>query len=523
MTRRAWREATTEIPLLTEPIGAVLALRAAERPDGAALRWPVTGSVATMTYRELHDAGARVARHLLRSAAPGDRVGIWAANCVEWVVLEYACALSGTVLVPMNTAWTDHELGHAVTLTAPTVVFAGDDTRGDSLLQRARNAELTDVEPLEDLLGLADDPTRTLPDVRPDDPFLIQFTSGTTGKAKGAVLSHRAALNAGWLRCALDGADCHDTWLNPVPLHHIGGSIALVLAALSVGACYVVLSGYDPAQMLQLLGPTGATRMGGVPTMVLGLLDHPDFPHGEAKINVLTMGGAMVPPSLVRRVEESLGANVAITYGQSECPIVSTTALDDPPELKATTVGRPLPHTEVRIVNVSSGEVVDVGEVGELHVRSPLVMEGYVADDEATKAVFDEDGFLGTGDLASLDESGVLRIHGRAREVIIRGGENIYPAEVEDAVLQHAAVAGAAVIGVDDDRWGQQVAVVVQLHPGAVVCADDLAAHVRTRLAHFKVPRSWFRVDGFPMTASGKIRKVELSQMLSSGALPLLA
>ena len=511
MLQESFWPADDRIEMLRDPIGVVLRERAERLGPHTALMWPDGDGVGRMSYAELLTVSDRVARGLAATAAPGDRVAVWSCNSVEWVVLLYASALAGTILTPFNTAWTDLEVEHAVSLTEPRMIFAGSDTRGGDLLGRAHELGASAiVAPLGGLSALPDR-DHELPEVAADDGFLIQFTSGTTGRAKGALLSHRAALNSGYFRSCNGRADEHDVWLNPVPLHHIGGTCHLVLGALSVGGGYVVMERFDVAEQIRLLGLTGATRIGGVPTMLLALLDHPDATDATRQVVGVGLGGASVPPSLVGRIGRELGAVASIGYGQSECPMVTNTDPADDALTIATTVGRPSPHTTVKITEMSSGATVALETVGEVCVQSPLVMDGYFAMPEATAEVIDADGFLHTGDLGSMDDRGIVTIRGRAREVIIRGGENIYPIEVEDALLQHPAVVSVAVVGVPDDRYGEVVGAAVQLVPGTDVTTEQLEDFAASRVAHFKVPRHWRIVDEMPLTASGKIRKVELT------------
>jgi fatty-acyl-CoA synthase len=518
--------AAEDVPFITDSIGDTLRNRAARQPGRTALMWNSGSnscvSLERMSYAELLRAAEHAAGWLAERAAPGERVALWSRNNVESILLEYGCTLAGLVLAPFNTSWTDFEVTHALALARPRLLFAGLDPRGGELLPRGRKLA-ADVEVLDiaDVPRLSAANKQPLPEVSADAPFLIQFTSGTTGRAKGALLSHRAALNSAWLRPYCDGADNDDVWLNSVPLHHVGGSVTVLLGALSVGGATVVMERHDPALIASLVEAVAATRMGGVPTMLLDLLNRPDFPKHYRGLRAVSAGGAMVPASLVRRIRAEWGAAVGIGYGQSESPMVTSTLPGDDDDIVATTVGRAVPGAEVKIVHAETGATLALGEVGEICVRSPINMDGYFGNPAATAEVIDADGFLHTGDLGSMDEQGLIRIAGRARDVIIRGGENIYPAEVEDALMQHPAVLMAAVVGVDDDKWGQQVAAAVQLRPGAgahtataaASIAAELEAFAAERVAHFKVPRQWKVVDGFPLTASGKIRKVEVEAL----------
>jgi fatty-acyl-CoA synthase len=507
------------IELLSDSIGELLRRHARERGGRTALFWPAGDGVETMTYAELLGHAERLGAWILEHAQPGDRIAVWSGNNLPYVLVEYGCALAGCVLASFNGAWTDFEARHAIDLITPAVVFAGPDLRGVRLQERARELATNSlVVDLADVMDLAPKAPRTLPPIDTSAPFLIQFTSGTTGRAKGAVLSHRAALNGAYIRPCLDGSTEEDVWLNPVPMHHIGGAIVVVLGALSVGGSCSVLQRFDPDQLVALMRPTRATRMGGVPTMWHTMLSRPDLPKGDLSLKVITLGGAFVPATLVRKVLEETGAKCVVNFGQSEASFITGTLFDDSPELIATTVGRPLPHCEVKIVDPVTRETLGLDAVGEVAVRSPLVMDGYFNQPEATAQTIDAEGFLYTGDLGCMDADGVVRLRGRARELIIRGGENVYPTEVEDALLEHPAVDSIAVVGVDDEKWGQQVAAVVKLKAGAQAEPGELEAFAAKRVSHFKVPRLWTFVDGFPMTASGKIKKTDLPKLFEPAA-----
>ena len=507
--------ADTSIDLLAGSIGDALRRIAARFPDRRALAWPDGDGLGAMTYAQLLAEAERVAAWLLARAVPGDRVAVWSRNSVEWILVEYGCALAGMAVASWNPAWTDFECEHARDLTAPALVLAGHDTRGAPLLARAgASMGAGRAYPLEALRTLvADAEPAALPQVRGADLFLIQFTSGTTGKAKGAALSHRAALNSSWLRVRSAGVDESDVWINPVPLNHMGGALSMVVGCMSAGACYVVMQRFEPAAFVRLMDLCGATRIGGVPTMIYALLDQPGWARAARDLRSVGSGGAQVPRPLIERLMHDHGVTVVVAFAQSECPMISATLPDEDPALVAETVGRPIPQTEVKICDPRTGATLRIGEVGEICVKGPLVMDGYWRMPEATAATVDAAGFLHTGDLASLDAQGYIRIHGRARDVIIRGGENIYPAEVEDCLLAHPDVYAAAAVAVPDDYWGQVVGAAVQLREGGTASAEALEAHAAARIAHFKVPRRWHFVESFPLTPSGKIRKVEVEAL----------
>lgn len=502
----------TSLPMLDGTVGQQLRLQASRNADLLAVMWvPSQGDTAALTYAELLVAVEAEAGRLAQIAVRGDRVAVWAANCVQWLIVEYAAALTGTILAPLNTAWTDDELQGALTQVRPAAFYAGRDGRGTDLLRRAGHlVDSDDGYTVIDLNDVAVRPRPTPysgPELSADDPMLIQFTSGTTGQSKGATLTHRSILNAGHFRAAATGAAAGDVWVNPIPLHHVGGSAIIAMASLCTGGCYVALPRFHAVTQVSLMAAVGATHTGGVPTMLDALLEVPGFDTVLAGLRSVGIGGTSVPPSLVERISAH-GARVSLAYAQSECPMITQTGVSADPVQVATTVGTPVPHTEIRICDDTTGNIVRRNQIGEVCVRSPLTMLGYWDLPQATSEVFDGQGFLRTGDLGSIDSDGVVRIHGRAREVIIRGGENIYPAEIENVMLRHPAVAAIAVVGTPSVRWGEEVAAVVQT--ATEVTVDELETHARASLAHFKIPRHWRFVEDLPLTASGKVRKFEL-------------
>jgi fatty-acyl-CoA synthase len=501
------------VPLIEGSVGDALRRTVARFPDRRALVWPEGEGVAGMSYAELLAEAERIAWWLLSRGAPGDRVAIWSRNSLEWVLAEYGCALAGMVIASWNPGWTDYECEHARDLTTPVIALVGSDTRGVPLLDRARAFAGDIVVPLDDLRRLSADAVQVpLPKVASEDLFLIQFTSGTTGKAKGAALSNRAALNSANMRVLALGADETDVWVNPSPMNHMGGAISVVPGAMLVGACYTIVARFEAGEFLRLMKLCNATRIGGVPTMLLGLLEHPDWVPGSVRLRSIGAGGASVPQTLIERMTREFGCQLLNVYAQSESPMVTHSVIGDDARLLSETVGRPVPHIELEIRDPRSRRVLALGEIGEVCVRTPSNMDGYYRNPEATAATIGPDGFLRTGDLGSLDADGYLRINGRSREVIIRGGENIYPAEVEEVLLQHPDIVSVAVVGVADARWGQQVGAAVLLRDGQAT-REALEAHAATRLAHFKVPKHWMFVDSFPLTPSGKIRKVDVEAM----------
>jgi fatty-acyl-CoA synthase len=456
----------------------------------------------------------------LDTAIPGDRVVIWAPNSLQWLIAMYACAFAGLVLVPFNPNLVDEEVVDLIECIRPALVLSVAEYRGSRLLDRAgkvaekSNHSIT-VADLEVLGPTAAGLSAALPRVAPTDPFLIQPTSGTTGRPKCALHGHRGLMNCAGLASSTIDQGPGDVWLSPVPYYHVGGSVAIALGALAIGAGLVIVPAFDPPAVAELIAATRPTLFSGVPTMLFDMLQQPGFrKESMDRLRVVLGGGSVVPPSMVRQVEDTLGVRSVIGYGQSEAPCISITSLDDSDVVKAETIGRPLPHREVRIVS-ESGDTVGLGEVGELCTRSPMVMDGYVGMPEETARVLDGEGWLHTGDLCSIGKDGVIRFHGRRRDLIIRGGQNVYPDEVEHVLLRHPAVGQVAVVGVPDERWGEQVAaVVVPTSKGAGVDAEELEAYARRFLASYKVPFRWKTVSSLPLTYSGKVKKFEVRQSL---------
>jgi fatty-acyl-CoA synthase len=512
--------ADTSVPLLEGAVADALRRTAARFPDRQALAWAEGDGVGAMTYAELLAEAKGVAAWLLSRGARGDRIAIWSRNELEWILAEYGCALAGMAIASWNPGWTDYECAHARDLTEPRLVLVGNDTRGHSLVDRGRALAGDRMVPLANLRALAANaPLRDLPAPGAEDLFLIQFTSGTTGRAKGAAISNRAALNSAWMRMHALGADESDVFINPCPMNHMGGAISMLLGTMTVGACYVMMQRFDAGEMLRMARLCGATRFGGVPTMMVSILEHPDWAPGAISVRSLGSGGAQVPQPLIERLMREFEAPLLVSYAQSECPMITSSSPGDSPQLLAETVGRIVPHVELKVCDPATGQMLARGESGEIRVRGPFVMSDYFRMPCETADTIDADGFLHTGDVGSLDEAGFLRICGRVRDVIIRGGENIYPAEVEDVILQHSDVIAVAVVGIPDDRWGQQVGAAVTARAGCALTAKDLEAHVATRIAHFKVPRHWLFVEAMPLTVSGKIRKVDVEAMFQPDAI----
>jgi fatty-acyl-CoA synthase len=506
-------------PLLATTVGGVLRAAAWRAPDRVALidgdrRW---------TYGELRDEAERVARGLLTRFTPGEPVAVWAGNGADWVLLEFAAGLAGLTLVTVNPAYQADELAHVLGHSGARGVFLRGGAQAGILAGvRDRLPLLRDVItlgswPAGDGATL---PTGTLPEVDPAGPAQILYTSGTTGRPKAAVLTHRGLTNNARLAAEAVGLRAGDVLVNPMPYFHVAGCGLITLGLVQTLGTQVVLPRFDPAWMLELIERHRGTVIGGVPTMLTALLAAAArAPRDLSSLRVALAGGATVPPELIRQVEAEFGVPFTLTFGQTEssCSITMTRPSDTADD-RAETLGRPLPQTAVKITDVATGETVPCGTVGEICTRGYLVMDGYLGDPEATLAAIDADGWLHTGDLGSMDERGYCRIAGRLKEMIIRGGENIYPREIEAVLASHPGVAEAVVVGVPDRFWGEVVGAVIR--PAfdvseAELAQDELVEHCRGRLAAYKTPVRWLFTDAFPLTSTGKVRKDVLSARLA--------
>jgi fatty-acyl-CoA synthase len=480
-------------------------------------------------YGDLLTAAEQVARALLGRFTPGERVAIWAPNSPEWLLTEFGAALAGLTLVTVNPALRAAEARHVLGQSQAHGVLLAPSYRGADLgatLEQIRG----DLPGLREVISLAGwdaftrsaAPGELLPEVRPDDIAQIQYTSGTTGFPKGAMLRHRGITNNGRFSAQVLGAAPGEVWVNPMPLFHTAGCVCLTLGPVQQLLTQVLVPGFDPGLVLRLIETERSALFGGVPTMLLALLDHPDFPGTDtSSVRYGFGGGATFAPSVVRRFEASLGVPLSITFAQTESsPGITQTRPGDAPADRAETLGQALPQAEVMIADPVTGQGLPPGTTGEICTRGYHVMAGYYNDPAATSQAIDGGGWLHTGDLGSADERGYFRIQGRVKEMIIRGGENIYPREIEHVLYEHPGVADVAVVGMPDGHWGEQVAAFVRPAPGSAVTAGELDRFCRERLAAHKTPRHWEFVDAFPLTGSGKIQKFLLRERLAGGGPP---
>ncbi len=508
-----------DVPLIEKTISQVLADTAARFPDREALvayhqnrrlTWAGLDREATRTARGLAGLGLR----------PGDRAGVWASNCLEWILLQHGAARAGVILVNVNPAYRSHELRYVLKKSRIRALFLREkDARANyrEILADSRNG---DGLPLDHTVWLGDGSWDEMisagadfpPDAAaPGDVANIQYTSGTTGSPKGVMLTHRNLVNDGMaiglcLKCGEDDRIC-----SPVPLYHCFGSVIASMVATVYGAALILPSAqFDARATLEAVERERATMLYGVPTMYVAELEHPEFDRFDlTSLRKGVMSGAPCPIELMKHVGRRMHMErMTIPYGQTESsPVITMSSVDDPFERRVMTVGAALANVEVQIINPETKERLPIGEQGELCTRGFLVMTGYDADPESTAAAIDSEGWLHTGDLAVMRPDGYISFKGRAKDTIIRGGENIYPREVEDFLHAHPKIADVYVVGIPDAKLGETVVAWVQLKGGEEATAEEIRDFCRGTIAYFKVPQFIRFVDGFPMTITKKVQK----------------
>ncbi|GAC1403211.1 MAG: thioester reductase domain-containing protein [Mycobacterium sp.] len=509
------------VPILDLSVGSLLRSTAARAPDAVALvaGVPEATQRRRWTYAELLEQSERAARALLARFAPGDRVAVWANNIPEWVILELAAGLAGITLVTVNPALRAEELTYVLRQSRSDGIFFVPEFRGSAKAEML-DAIRCELPALRERVSFDEwaafcasgSPTEPLPDVDPGAAAQILYTSGTTGRPKGAVLHHRGIVNNARLTY-VERLGFHPgmVQLSALPLFHVAGCAVSVLGSIACAGTLVLPPFFDPELLLELIEAERPACFFGVPTMLIACVDHPRAGQTDlSSVRVVITGGAVVLPELVRRVEELFDAPMCIGFGMTESlGLITAVSPDDEPTDRYTTVGRPLAQTEVKIVD-ETGQSAAADASGELCARGYLVMAGYFNNPEATAATIDADGWLHTGDLASMDSRGYCRITGRLKDMIIRGGENIYPREIEQLLFEHEDVADVAVVGVPDLIWGEQVAAFIRPVEGRSPDPDRLRAYCRERLAPHKLPQHWIILDEFPLTPSGKVQKYVL-------------
>ena len=526
----SYAHGASPIPLLGETIGENLRRTAERHGDREAL--VVRSQNYRATYRELYEATSVLARALIASGIEqGDRVGIWSPNRFEWVIAQYATARIGAILVNINPAYKSTELRYALRQSGVKLLLLARAFRGTDYVEllnevRADCTDLREVIVLDDawdeLMARSAAVTAAQLAAREsvlqfDDPINVQYTSGTTGFPKGATLSHHNILNNGFFIGETLGYTERDRVCIPVPFYHCFGMVLGNLACTTHGACMVIPGeAFDPLAALETTAAERCTALYGVPTMFIAELTHPRFAEFDlTSLRTGIMAGSPCPVEVMKKVQSVMHMpEVTICYGMTETAPVSTQSLlDDPLEKRVSTVGRVHPHVEVKIIDADTGRIVPHGTPGELCTRGYSVMLGYWNNEAATREAIDAAGWMHTGDVATMDAEGYVNIVGRIKDMIIRGGENIYPREVEEYLLTHPDVVDAQVIGVPSERYGEEVMAWVRARPDSVLTNEVLSQFCKGRIASYKIPSYWRFVESFPMTVTGKIQKFRMREM----------
>jgi fatty-acyl-CoA synthase len=536
-----------QTPLLEQTIGEAFDSTVERFPDHLAL--VVRHQQIRWSYREYQQQIEQLATGLLKlGIVPGDRVGIWAPNCVEWCLTQFATAKIGAIMVCINPAYRSYELEYALNIVQCKALITADQFKSSNYLgmlnrlapelaQHDTAAALSSAKlpHLQVVIRMGEQQTAGMHNfadvckmgtaqeqqqlaalkqqLKPDDAINIQFTSGTTGNAKGATLSHRNILNNG--KIVGDGMLLteQDKLCIPVPLYHCFGMVMGSLACITHGSAAVFpADAFDPFTTLETVQLEKCTALHGVPTMFIAELEHPDFDQFDlSSLRTGIMAGALCPTEIMKKVIARMHMeDVLIGYGQTELsPVNHMTEFDDPLEKRVNSVGKPGPHLEVKITDSDNNTVV-IGERGEICTRGYSVMKGYWGDDEKTAETIDVEGWLHSGDIGIMDADGYVQVVGRIKDMIIRGGENIYPREIEEFLYTHAAIQDAQVFGIPDEKYGEQVCAWVKLNEGQSLSEEELVSFCKSQITHFKVPRIIRFVEEFPMTVTGKIQKFKM-------------
>jgi fatty-acyl-CoA synthase len=525
----SYAHGTSQTPLLGETIGANLRRTVERFGDRDALVVRAQGHRAS--YHQLWDATTAIARGLLAHGVQrGDRVGIWSPNRFEWVVFQYATARVGAILVNLNPAYKTAELEYALQQSGTSVLVLARAFRQNDYVKmleqvRARCHALRVALVIDDDWPLLEQAGRHVTEatlaereaaLQFDDPINIQYTSGTTGFPKGATLSHHNVLNNGFFVGEAMRLTQEDRLCIPVPFYHCFGMVLGNLACTTHGAAMIVPGeAFEPVLTLETVAAERCTGLHGVPTMFIAELDHPRFAEFDlSSLRTGIMAGSPCPVEVMKKVVERMHMReVTIAYGMTETSPVSTqTTHDDPMAKRVGSVGRVHPHVEVKVVDPETGRTVTRGHPGELCTRGYSVMIGYWQNDEATHAAIDQTRWMHTGDLATMDDAGYVNIVGRIKDMIIRGGENVYPREIEEFLHGHPGVSEAQVIGVPSEKYGEEVMAWVRTKPDVRLAEEDLVKHCTGKISTFKIPRYWKFVDEFPMTVTGKVQKFRMRE-----------
>jgi|TARA_R110002124_G_C8972322_1_gene515276 fatty-acyl-CoA synthase len=537
MTPLSYEKGKTKPPLLEYTIGEALRRAATQWPDQLALVSRHQG--VRLTWQELNADVDRIASGLIEQGVKkGDRVGIWAPNCAEWTVIQFATAKIGAILVTINPAYRLNEVEFALNKAGCTSLIVAPSFKASDYIGMLNELGPTRLPLLQRMVSLGEEKRDGFvrwPDLRieadesdlarkgaacePGEPINIQFTSGTTGFPKGATLSHRNILNNAFFAAQTLGLSTADQICIPVPLYHCFGMVLGNLAAVTSGATMVYPDeSFSPLTALKAVEEECCTALYGVPTMFIAMLNQPGFEDFDVStLRTGIMAGSPCPETTMRQVIDKLNMRqVTIAYGMTETsPITTQTATDDPGQERVSTVGRVHPHAEAKIVG-PDGQTLPRGEQGEYCSRGYAVMLGYWDDSEKTDEAIDSEGWMHSGDLATMDENGYISITGRINDMIIRGGENIYPRGIEEFLLTHPAIADAQIFGVSSEKYGEEVCAWIIPNLGKTVTADEVTAYCTGQIAHYKIPRHIRIVDEFIMTVTGKAQKFEMQKIMEA-------
>ena len=512
--------------IIEQSIGDALRATASKYPDNMALmEADINGQLARQwRYGELLETVELLAYALASRFQKGERITIWAPNCPEWVIIEYACALAGIVVVTANPAYQAKELRYVLEQSGSVALFQVNEYRGNPMQQLAVTAcedltairEIVDIENSKALYhrnqSQQQAPNLQLPVVLPSDIAQIQYTSGTTGFPKGTVLAHSGLLNNARFYTSRARAHQKTIWINIMAMFHTSGCGSTVLGAMQFAACVITVRLFEPVSVCRLIEQCRVTMVLGVPTMFVSMLDYLDkHPHDLSSVESTSSGGAMVAPELVRRIKSTFGCHFGTIYGQTETyPVLTQHHHTDSDDDISNTIGQALPQTCLSIRSTEDNSVMPLNTSGEICVAGHFIMKGYHENLEATAATIDSDGWLHTGDLGSMDSRGYIKITGRVKEMIIRGGENLFPVEIENMLLEHPSIAEVAVAGIPDDKWGEVVACFFRSENDQLLNQTELHDYCRLHLSAQKTPSIWCQVTEFPLTGSGKIRRFKL-------------
>ena len=523
---KSYVPAQTDAEIREITVGGLLREIANNHPDSIAVVDVTEDGVCgqSWTYSDLLHRAESLASVLASRFEPRERIVVWAPNIPEWVFMEYAAGLAGLVLVTANPSFQSAELKYILEQSRAVSLFLIDEFRGNPMRAIAQeairgNTLLREVINFEnkDALYAIGSRSPILPKVLPDDPAQIQYTSGTTGFPKGTILSHKSLVNNARLFCGRKQVGPHSVWANFMPLFHTAGCATGTLGCLQAACTMLLIKRFDADIFSRLIEEHKVTTCFAVPTMLFNLLESLERnPRDMSSLEVITTGGAPVPPDLVRRVRDHLGCHLLSAFGQTEhSPMISLNPIESTIEQIVETAGQPLPHTEVSIRSPENNKVLPIGEAGEICARSYAVMIGYNDNPEATATAIDSDGWLHTGDLGTIDCHGFVRVTGRIKDMIIRGGENHFPAEIEAVIVTYPQVLQVAVVGLPDEKWGEIIAAFIL--SDTILDPNELRVHCRTHLSPQKTPSLWVHVPDFPLTGSGKVQKFAIRENYLAG------